>query len=217
MDISPRNVIRLFGDVWITDTVISTWVMMILVVAGAIVLRKRRPAALEMVLDFVVDMVSDVMGERPADQYLPFLGSLLLFIAIANFVGLIPGLVTPTRDISTALALALVVFFAVHYYGVKEKGVLQYLKDFAAPLYLLPLTLPLEIIGQVSRTLSLTLRLFGNILSSELVVAVILSLVPLFVHFPMLGLGIFTGVLQAYIFTMLATVYISSAVEEKNY
>ncbi len=217
MDVSPQNVIHLFGDVWITDTVISTWVMMVMIVAGAIVLRKRRPMALEMVLDFVIDMVSDVMGGQPANQYLPFLGSLLLFIAIANFVGIIPGLVVPTRDISTALALAIVVFFAVHYYGIKEKGVLQYLEDLAAPLYLLPLTLPLEIIGQLSRTLSLTLRLFGNILSSELVVAVIISLVPLFVHFPMLGLGIFTGVLQAYIFTMLATVYISSAVEETNY
>jgi F-type H+-transporting ATPase subunit a len=217
MDISPRNVIRLFGDVWITDTVISTWLMMALIVAGAIVLRKQRPMALRMVLDFVLDMVSDVMGERPAGVYLPFLGTLLLFIALSNFIGLVPGLVTPTRDISTPLALALVVFVAVHYYGIKEKGVLQYLKDLAAPLYLLPLTLPLEIIGQLSRTLSLTLRLFGNILSGELVVAVIISLVPLFVHFPMLGLSIFTGVLQAYIFTVLATVYISSAVEETNY
>ncbi|MFP4395083.1 MAG: F0F1 ATP synthase subunit A [Anaerolineales bacterium] len=217
MDISPQNVIHLFGNVWITDTVISTWALMALIVAGAIVLRKRWPMALEMVLDFVADMISDVMGERSADIYLPFLGSLLLFIAFANFIGLIPGLVTPTRDISTPLALALVVFFAVHYYGIKEKGLLQYLKDFAAPLYLLPLTLPLEIIGQLSRTLSLTLRLFGNILSGELVVAVIISLVPLFVHFPMLGLSIFTGVLQAYIFTILATVYIGSAVEETNY
>ena len=217
MDISPQNVIHLFGDVWITDTVISTWVMMVLTVIGAIVLRKQRPMALRMVLDFVLDMVSDVMGERPAGVYLPFLGTLLLFIALSNFIGLVPGLVTPTRDISTPLALALVVFVAVHYYGIKEKGVLQYLKDLAAPLYLLPLTLPLEIIGQLSRTLSLTLRLFGNILSGELVVAVIISLVPLFVHFPMLGLSIFTGVLQAYIFTVLATVYISSAVEETNY
>jgi len=217
MDISPRNVIRLFGDVWITDTVISTWVLMVFIVVGAIVLRKQRPMALRMVLDFVLDMVSDVMGERPAGVYLPFLGTLLLFIALSNFIGLVPGLVTPTRDISTPLALALVVFVAVHYYGIKEKGVLQYLKDLAAPLYLLPLTLPLEIIGQLSRTLSLTLRLFGNILSGELVVAVIISLVPLFVHFPMLGLSIFTGVLQAYIFTVLATVYISSAVEETNY
>lgn len=217
MDISPRNVIHLFGNVWITDTVISTWLMMAFILAGAIVLRKRYPVALEMVLNFVTDMVSDVMGERPAGIYLPFLGSLLLFIALANFIGIIPGLVVPTRDISTPLALAVVVFFAVHYYGIKEKGVLQYLKDFAAPLYLLPLTLPLEIIGQLSRTLSLTLRLFGNILSGELVVAVIISLVPLFVHFPMLGLSIFTGVLQAYIFTILATVYIGSGVEETNY
>lgn len=215
MNVSPQPVFRLFGDVWVTNTVISTWVMMALIVAAVIILRRRQPVALEMLLDFLSDMIADVMGEQ-ARRYLPFLGSLAIFIAMANSIGIVPGLVAPTRDISTALALALVVFFAVHYFGIREKGLLIYLRDLAAPIYLLPLTLPLELIGQVSRTLSLTLRLFGNIVSGELVVAVIFSLVPLFVELPIVGLSLFTGLLQAYIFTILAAVYINSGVEESQ-
>jgi F-type H+-transporting ATPase subunit a len=215
VNVSPQPVFRLFGDVWVTNTVISTWVMMALIVAAVIILRRRQPVALEMLLDFLSDMIADVMGEQ-ARRYLPFLGSLAIFIAMANSIGIVPGLVAPTRDISTALALALVVFFAVHYFGIREKGLLIYLRDLAAPIYLLPLTLPLELIGQVSRTLSLTLRLFGNIVSGELVVAVIFSLVPLFVELPIVGLSLFTGLLQAYIFTILAAVYINSGVEESQ-
>ncbi|MGC9399099.1 MAG: F0F1 ATP synthase subunit A [Anaerolineae bacterium] len=217
MDISPRRVFCLFGSVCVTDTVVSTWVMMILIVGAALLLRRRRPMALEMLVEGLADMAADVMGEELAYTYLPFLGSLAIFIAVANSLGIIPLLVAPTRDVSTPLALALVVFFAVHYYGIRKKGWLQYMKDLAAPIYLLPLTLPLEIIGQLSRTLSLTLRLFGNIVSGELVVAVIFSLVPLFVQIPIVGLSLFTGLLQAYIFTMLATAYLSSAVKEVDY
>ena len=212
MGVGPVNVIHLFGDVWITNTVTSTWVMMALIVAAAIVLGKRQPVALEMVVDFLMDTIGDVMGENAA-VYLPFLGSLAIFLAVANTVGVVPGIISPTRDISTPLALAITVFFAVHYFGIKAKGLLQYLKDLASPLYLLPLMLPLELIGQFSRTLSLTLRLFGNIISGELVVAVIFSLVPLFVQLPLVGLSLFTGLLQAYIFTVLATVYIGAGVE----
>jgi F-type H+-transporting ATPase subunit a len=189
--------------------------MIALIVGVVLIVRRTQPIALERLLDFLSDMIADVMGER-ARRYLPFLGALAIFIAVANSLGVVPGLVAPTRDISTPLALALVVFFAVHYFGIREKGLLTYLKDLAAPIYLLPLTLPLELIGQISRTLSLTLRLFGNIVSAELVVAVIFSLIPLIVQLPIVGLSLFTGLLQAYIFTVLAAVYINSGVEESQ-
>jgi F-type H+-transporting ATPase subunit a len=127
---------------------------------------------------------------------------------VANVLGVIPGLNAPTRDVNTPLALALVVFFSVHYFGIREKGLVDYLQDLASPIFLLPL----EIIGQISRTLSLSLRLFGNMISAELIVAIIFALVPLFVPLPLVGLGIFTGLLQAYIFTALAAVYIASAI-----
>lgn len=214
MGIEPRPVFELFGgQLVITNTVTSTWAMMVFIVAGAILLEKYQPVALEMVVDFLSDTIAEVLGEEMTPLYLPFLGTLAIFIAFANALGVVPGLIAPTRDLATTLALALVVFFAVHYFGIRAKGLGQYLKDLASPLYLLPLILPLELIGQVSRTLSLTLRLFGNVLSGELVVAVIFSLVPLFVQLPLVGLSLFTGLLQAYIFTVLATVYISTGVE----
>ena len=206
-DVFPQLVFKVFG-IPVYDTVISTWVMMVLVVGGAIFVGRRQPAALEMVVDFLNDMVSDVMG-RPAEPYLPLLGSLTIFIAAANLIGIVPFVVNPTRNINTPLALALIVFFSVHYFGVRAKGVMGYFKSLASPVFMLPL----EVIGQLSRTLSLTLRLFGNVISTELVVAVIFALIPLFVPLPLVGFSMFTGVLQAYIFTVLAAVYIGAGLE----
>jgi len=205
--IAPYVVFHL-GPLAITDTVVSTWIIMALLAGLAALLGRRQPAILELLFDVLNDMLSDVMG-RPAGQYLPFLGSLAIFVAAANTFSAVPFITAPTRDISTPLALALVVFLSVHWFGIREKGVWGYLKDMATPIY----TLPLEIIGQLSRTLALTLRLFGNILSGEMVVAVLLSLAPLFVPVTMSGFGLFTGLLQAYIFASLASVYIAAAVE----
>lgn len=213
MGVEPHQVIALFdGRIVITNTVTSTWAMLLVVMGLALYLYRRYPTALEMLMDFLTDLVADVVGEETAQLYMPFLGAMAIFIAFANIIGVVPGFVAPTRDVNTPAALAIVVFFAVHYFGINAKGWLQYLKDLASPLYLLPLTLPLELIGQFSRTLSLTLRLFGNILSGEMVIAVIFSLVPLFVQLPLVGLSMFTGLLQAYIFTVLATVYIGAGI-----
>ena len=145
----------------------------------------------------------------PAASYLPFLGTLAVFIAIANVIGVVPVVVTPTRDINTPVAMALVVFFSVHYFGMREHGALGYLKQLATPVFLLPL----EIVGQISRTISLSVRLFGNIISTELIVAVVFVLVPVFAPLPLIGFSMLTGVLQAYIFTSLAIAYIGSGVE----
>ncbi len=203
----PKVVFTLLG-LEIRDTVVSTWAMMAIITLVAIVLGRHRPTALEMLVDFLNDLVSDVM-RRPAAPFLPLLSSLAIFIAVANIIGVIPFLVSPTHDINTPLALALVVFVSVHYFGVRAKGLWGYIKDLASPIYLLPL----EIIGQISRTLSLTLRLFGNILSGDLIVAILFALVPLFVPLPLIGFSIFVGILQAYIFTALASVYVAAAVE----
>ena len=206
-EVNPTVLFNLFG-IPVRDTVVSTWVMMALIIGLAVVVNRKRPIALEMLVDFLADLVSDIMG-RSSAPYLPLLGSLAIFIAVANIIGVVPILVSPTLDINVTLALALIVFFSVHYFGIRSKGLFRYFKDMASPIYLLPL----EIVGQLSRTLSLTLRLFGNIFSAELIVAIIFALVPLFVPLPLVGLGIFTGLLQAYIFTSLAAVYIGAAVE----
>lgn len=208
-DVFPQVVFTLFGVIPVRDTVISTWVMMALVLGGAVLLRRRRPEVLEMFIDFVGNLIEDVIG-LPPEPFIPFLGALLLFIAVANVFGILPIVITPTKDLNTPLALALVVFFAVHVFGVRQKGAWGYVRSLASPIFMLPL----ELIGQVSRTMSLTLRLFGNIVSSEMVTAVIASLVPLIAPLPMTALGSFTGVLQAYIFSVLAANYIASAVRE---
>jgi len=203
----PKVVFTLFG-LPVRDTVVSTWVTMIIVIGLAIVIRRRQPMALEMLVDFLNDTISSVMG-RTATPFLPLLGALAIFIAAANVIGVVPFLISPTRDINTTLALALVVFFSVHYFGIRAKGLITYFKDMASPIFILPL----EIIGQLSRTLSLTLRLFGNIISAELIIIVIFALAPLFVPLPLIGLSLFTGLLQAYIFSVLAAVYIGAGLE----
>ena len=207
-DFFPQVVLTIFG-IPVRDTVISTWIMMAFVMTVVAVARRRWPTALEMVVDFLNDMISDVMG-RHAEPYLPFLGALAIFVAVSNVIGVVPFLVSPSRDINTPAALALAVFFSVHYFGIRAKGVSGYLKSLASPIFILPL----EIIGQVSRTLSLAVRLFGNIISTDLIVAVIFALVPLIVPLPLIGFSMFTGLLQAYIFTALATVYISTGLED---
>jgi len=207
-DVTPQVMFVLWG-IPIRDTVVSTWVMIVLAVGSVVLLGRKQPMALEMLLDFVTDLVSDVM-QRPARPYLPFLSGLAIFIAVANVIGMVPVIVSPTRDINTPVALALTVFLSVHYFGIRANGLGGYLKGLASPIF----TLPLEIIGQISRTISLTLRLFGNILSTELVVAVIFALAPLFIPLPLVGFSFLTGLLQAYIFTALASVYIAAGLGE---
>lgn len=206
-NVIPQVVFTVCG-IPIRDTVISTWIMMLIILGAAVLIGRREPTALEMLVDFLNDLISDIIG-RQATPYLPLLGSLAFFIAVANVIGVVPFISSPTRDINTPLALAIVVFLSVHFFGIRAKGLLRYFLDMASPIYLLPL----EIIGQLSRTLSLTLRLFGNIFSAELIVAIIFALVPLFVPLPLVGLNIFTGLLQAYIFTALASVYIGAGIE----
>jgi F-type H+-transporting ATPase subunit a len=203
----PQVVFRI-GGVSIYDTVSSTWVMMAIIALVAWLLGRRRPVALEMLVEFLAGIVSDMMG-RPAAPYLSLLGTLCIFIAVANMIGVVPMMSTPTKDINTPIALALVVFFSVHYFGIHELGLRGYIKQLASPVFMLPL----EAISQVSRTLSLSLRLFGNIISGEMIVGVIFSLVPLIAPLPLQIFTMFTGLLQAYIFTVLATVYVGAAVE----
>jgi len=207
--INPQVVFYLFG-LPITDTVVSTWVMMGVIIILALLIRRYMPDAAEMLLETINNIASSVM---PASvnviKYLPFLGALAIFLVLANIFSIFPLMVSPTANINTTFALALVVFFAVHIYGVREKGLWGYIKNFSKPIFLFPF----EIISQLSRTLSLTLRLFGNILSTDLIVAIAFSLIPFIAPLPFAALGILTGVLQAYIFTILASLYITSAVE----
>jgi F-type H+-transporting ATPase subunit a len=207
--IAPQVVFQIFG-LPITDTVVSTWVMMVIIIVGAILIRKFKPTAGEMIVEMINDIVSSVMPEgTKVTKYLAVLGGLGIFLLLGNIFSIFPLMVSPTANLNTTIALSVVVFFSVHIYGVIEKGLWGYIKDFASPIFILPL----EIVSQFSRTLSLAIRLFGNILSTDLIVAIVFSLIPFIVPIPLAALGLLTGVLQAYIFLVLASLYIASAIE----
>lgn len=206
--VTPRVVFTLFG-LPVRNTVLATWVTMGLIILVVVILDRIKPHLLENFVEFLSNLIGGIMNLEHVEKYLPILGTLIIFIAVANTLGSFPLLTSPTSDINTTIALALVVFFAVHIYGIRANGIFPYAKDMASPIFLLPL----EIIGQISRTISLALRLFGNILSGELIVAIVFSLIPVFLPLPLMGLSLLIGILQAYVFTALSSVYISTAIE----
>ena len=212
--IAPRVVFTLFG-IPVRDTVVVTWVIMAFWMAVAGLASRGislRPKWWQHILEAGVQALLNLIAKltrQPGEKFLTFLGTLFIFIATANLLGTLPGLTSPTGDINTPLALALTVFFAVHYYGIKERGVRGYLQRLAEPSIVM---LPMELVGQVSRTLSLCLRLFGNIVAGGVIVAVLYLLIPLLIPIPLLAFNILIGLLQAFVFTILAAVYIGAAV-----
>ena len=211
--VTPQVIFTILG-LQITNTVISTWVLMVIILVIAWVIRKYKPEIGEIIIEMINGIIGSVMPEETkVTKFLPILGSLAIFLLIANVFSIFPFMVSPTANINTTIALAIVVFFAVHIYGIREKGLWNYLKDFATPVFILPL----EIVSQFSRTLSLAIRLFGNVLSTDLIVAIVFSLIPFILPLPLAALAMLTGVLQAYIFTVLASLYIASAVEIQEF
>jgi len=207
--IEPQVVFTIFG-ISITNTVVSTWFMMALIVIVMLLIRKYKPGAGEIILEMIDNIVSTVMPEEAnISKYLPLLSTLAIFLLLGNIFSVFPGMVSPTANINTTAALAIIVFFAVHVYGIREKGLWGYAKDLANPIFILPL----EIVSQFSRTLSLAVRLFGNVLSTDLIVIIVFALIPFIVPLPLTLLGMLTGILQAYIFLVLSSLYIASAIE----
>jgi F-type H+-transporting ATPase subunit a len=172
---------------------------------------------LELVIDTFMNMVDETMGPK-GRKYFPFIITFAVFIFICNVLGMIPGLFPPTANLNTTLALALIVFVATHIIGVKEHG-LKYFKHFMGPVWwLAPLMIPIEIIGHLARPISLSLRLFGNIMGHEQIVGVLLLLMP--IAYPLLALTTVLGILvvfiQAFIFSLLAMMYLGGALEEAH-
>jgi F-type H+-transporting ATPase subunit a len=216
MPSSPLTSTVLFhlGPVAITRPVVTTWAIM-LVLAGAcrLVTRRLQPqpddrqAALEIVVTGIAAQIEDVI-RKDARPYLPLLGTLFIFLATANLSGLLPGVHAPTARLETPAALALIVFFSVHYFGIRARGLRGYLASLAEPKLIM---LPLNILSEITRTFSLMVRLFGNVMSGEFVIALVVALAGLFVPIPLMALEILVGLVQAYIFTILATVFIGAA------
>jgi F-type H+-transporting ATPase subunit a len=217
MEISPDAIVLWeSGLVKLNATILFTWLIMgILVVGSWLVTRKITSALtmskgqnmLEVIVGGVLDQIEEVSQQDPR-PYLPFIGSLFLFILTSNVLAIVPGFHPPTGSLSTTAALALCVFLAVPIFGIRKQGMRTYFRQYVQPT---PIMLPFNIIGELSRTLALAVRLFGNVMSGGLIAAILLAIAPLFFPILLQALGLLTGVIQAYIFSILAMVYIASA------
>jgi F-type H+-transporting ATPase subunit a len=218
MDSSPLASAVLFhiGPVAITRPVATTWGIMLVLTLGSWLLTRRlkqradrRQAVLEIVVTGILGQIEAVI-RKDARPLLPLLGTLFIFLVFANLSGVLPGTEAPTAKIETPAALALIVYFSVHYFGIRAQGALGYLASFAKPKLIM---LPLNVVSEVTRTFSLMIRLFGNVMSGEFIIALVVALAGLFVPIPLMALEILLGLVQAYIFTVLATVFIGAAID----
>jgi F-type H+-transporting ATPase subunit a len=218
MNLSPDEVVFWrYGFVTINLTLVTTWGIMLLMVGGAFLITRklktgllisRWQCALEIVVQGINTQIAEAGLPQP-EKYIGFIGTLFLFIAIANVGIVLPWYQPPTGSLSTTAALAVAVFLAVPFFGIGKTGVLAYLKTYLQPTFIM---LPFNLISDATRTLALAVRLFGNIMSGGMIVGILLSISPLFFPVIMNVLGLLTGLVQAYIFSVLATVYIAAAV-----
>lgn len=217
MTINPDNIVLWhWGGFPLNATIVFTWVVMALLVFGSWLVTRRLSTGTELsrwqnLLEVIVTGIRDQIEEvshQQAGGYLPFIGTLFLFILTANLLNMVPGFTSPTGSLSTTTALALCVFVAVPLYGIAHEGPLGYLRHYIRPT---PLMLPFNLIGELSRTVALAVRLYGNIMSGTVIVGILLSLTPFLFPVVMQLLGLITGTIQAYIFAVLAMVYIASA------
>lgn len=217
MRLSPDELIFWqYGIIKLNATIVYTWGLMLVMAVGSKIVtskltldlkRSRWQNILEIIVTNILKQIEDVGLEQPR-KYLGFLGTLFLFIAVANLCIIIPGYEPPTGSLSTTTALALCVFVAVPIFGIGEQGLGNYLRSYTEPTIIM---LPFNIISEISRTMALAIRLFGNIMSGSMIVAILLTITPFFFPDLMITLGLLVGMVQAYIFSILATVYITAA------
>ncbi len=202
-------------------TMVYTWGLMLILALGAKLITRglstgvsisRWQGALEIIVLGMKKQIEEV-GLRAPEKYLGFVGTLFLFIAVANLFTILPGYEPPTGSLSTTAALALSVFVAVPFYGIKERGWRGYLKSYLEPTLIM---LPFNIISEFSRTLALAVRLFGNMMSGTMILGILLIVTPFLFPVVMSALGLLTGMVQAYIFSILALVYIAAATGTKG-
>ncbi len=213
------SVVFHLGPLAITSTVVTTWGIMLLLGFVAWLSTRRLaldPGPLQTLVEGIVSAMDDAirtMLPQRSQVLLPFIGTLWIYVLVANLTGLIPGLSSPTGSLSVTAGLALLVFLSVHWYGVRSEGVAGYLKHYLRPS---PILLPFHLISEVSRTVALAVRLFGNVMSLELAALLVLLVAGLLVPVPLLMLHLIEAVVQAYIFGVLALVYITGAMQSQQ-
>lgn len=206
----------------VNATMVYTWIVMaLLTIVSSVVTRRldhsegprsRWQNALEVIVETIRGQIREICPEG-GDHYLPFVGTLFLFIAIANLFDVIPGWHAPTGSLSTTAALAICVGVAVPVFGIQSQGVVGYIKHYLRPTAIM---LPFHLMSETSRNIALAVRLFGNIMSGSMIAAILLAIAPFFFPVLMQALGLLTGMIQAYIFAILATVYIAAAVQSQR-
>lgn len=205
---------------YIPEHVAMTWLIIaIIIILSVLVSRNLKPVPgplqniFEAMVGGLIGMLESMIGHK-GRKYLPLIGGLAFFILFSNLLGIIPGMKSPTANPNTTVALAITVFILYHVFGVIEQGFFTYLKHFTGPVWwLAPLMVIVEFFGHLARPLSLSIRLFGNIFGEDMVIAILFFLIPFLVPLPMFFLGIFTSVVQTFVFIMLSTLYIAGAVE----
>ena len=217
MHLSPDEIVYWqYGVLKLNGTIAFTWALMLVLTLGSALVtrrlsmdlnRSRWQNLLEIVVTGIEKQIEDV-GLKNPQKYIGFLGTLFLFVALSALCTIIPGFEPPTGSLSTTAALALCVFVAVPLFGIEEQGLWGYLKSYAEPTVVM---LPFNIISELSRTLALAVRLFGNMMSGVMIIGILLTITPFIFPIVMTVLGLLTGMVQAYIFFILATVYIAAA------
>lgn len=208
-----------FGPVGITDTTVTTWGLVLLLwLVSWLIGRTLRstPGPVQVAAEAVVAAIENAVRDVVPDHHervLPFVMTLWIFLALANLIGLIPGLHSPTRDLSATTALALLVFLSTHWFGFRAEGPRSYLRHYLAPS---PIMLPFHIISEITRTVALAIRLFGNMLSMEMIALLLLLVAGFLVPVPILMLHIIEALVQAYIFGMLALIYIAGGMQAQK-
>lgn len=208
-----------FGPVVVTSTVVTTWVIIGILWLGCWLITRRlaiSPGPAQTALEGIVSTIEDAIAAvEPAHarRLLPFIGSLWIFLVVANLSGLVPGAHSPTRDLSATAALAILVFLSTHWYGIRIAGLKNYLRHYMSPS---PILLPFHLISEVTRTVALAVRLFGNMMSLEMAALLILLVAGFLAPVPILMLHIIEALVQAYIFGMLALIYVAGGIQSQQ-
>lgn len=213
------EIVLAIGPVLISQTVVTTWGIMIVLSLLAGVSRRTlrlQPGAVQTAVEGIVETIEQAVVEVAPEhgkQIMPFIATLWLFLVVANLVGLIPGVHSPMRDLSATSALAILVFLSVHWFGIRNLGIKDYLRHYLTPS---PILLPFHLISEVTRTIALAIRLFGNIMSLEMAAMLVLLVAGFLVPVPILMLHVIEALVQAYIFGMLALIYVAGAMQSQQ-
>jgi len=216
--IQVKNPEHLVPDYIVMSMIVMAFLMLLFGLASRklTLIPSKRQSALELIIQTFEGLITDIIGPE-GKRYLPLVATVGLFVFSCNMLGLVPGFMSPTSKLNVTVGCALVVFVYYHWQGIRAQGLLKYLKHFMGPIpALAPLLVPIEVISHFSRPVSLSMRLFGNIFSEELLIVIIASIIPFFLPLPFMVVAIFTAIVQSFVFILLSCIYIAGAISHEE-